>query len=73
LLQVVKQALSLELMPLLSASVEFNDLGLIVVDEQHRFGVEQRDALKGKAKIPPHLASHDCNADSTHGCDDSLW
>jgi len=40
---------------LLSASVEFNDLGLIVVDEQHRFGVEQRDALKGKAKIPPHL------------------
>jgi len=40
---------------LLSASVEFNDLGLIVVDEQHRFGVEQRDALKGKAKVPPHL------------------
>ena len=40
---------------LLSASVEFKDLGLIVVDEQHRFGVEQRDALKGKAKIPPHL------------------
>jgi ATP-dependent DNA helicase RecG len=40
---------------LLSASVEFNDLGLIVVDEQHRFGVEQRDALKGKAKILPHL------------------
>jgi ATP-dependent DNA helicase RecG len=40
---------------LLSASVEFADLGLIVVDEQHRFGVEQRDALKGKAKIPPHL------------------
>ncbi len=40
---------------LLSATVEFADLGLIVVDEQHRFGVEQRDALKGKAKIPPHL------------------
>lgn len=40
---------------LLSTHVEFNDLGLIVVDEQHRFGVEQRDALKDKAKLPPHL------------------
>jgi ATP-dependent DNA helicase RecG len=35
--------------------VEFQDLGLVVVDEQHRFGVEQRDALRGKAKVPPHL------------------
>ena len=40
---------------LLSESVLFNDLGLIVVDEQHRFGVEQRDALKAKAVNPPHL------------------
>jgi ATP-dependent DNA helicase RecG len=40
---------------LLSESVKFNDLGLIVVDEQHRFGVEQRDALKAKAVNPPHL------------------
>jgi len=40
---------------LLGESVEFKDLGLIVVDEQHRFGVEQRDALKGKAVTPPHL------------------
>ena len=40
---------------LLSDSVVFNDLGLIVVDEQHRFGVEQRDALKAKAINPPHL------------------
>jgi len=40
---------------LLSDSVAFNDLGLIVVDEQHRFGVEQRDALKAKAINPPHL------------------
>lgn len=40
---------------LLGESVEFADLGLIVVDEQHRFGVEQRDALKVKAKNPPHL------------------
>jgi ATP-dependent DNA helicase RecG len=35
--------------------VKFNDLGLVVVDEQHRFGVEQRDALRAKAKEPPHL------------------
>jgi len=40
---------------LLSESVIFHDLGLIVVDEQHRFGVEQRDALKAKAVNPPHL------------------
>jgi len=40
---------------LLSAGVDFKDLGLVVVDEQHRFGVEQRDALRGKAKFPPHV------------------
>ncbi|NYE94635.1 ATP-dependent DNA helicase RecG [Psychromicrobium silvestre] len=40
---------------LLSDHVQFFDLGLIVVDEQHRFGVEQRDALRLKASHPPHL------------------
>ena len=40
---------------LLSDNVSFYDLGLIVVDEQHRFGVEQRDALRAKASKPPHL------------------
>lgn len=40
---------------LLSDIVSFYDLGLIVVDEQHRFGVEQRDALRAKASRPPHL------------------
>lgn len=40
---------------LLGDHVEFPDLGLIVVDEQHRFGVEQRDALREKAVEPPHV------------------
>jgi ATP-dependent DNA helicase RecG len=40
---------------LLGESVEFKDLALVIVDEQHRFGVEQRDALKSKASITPHL------------------
>ena len=40
---------------LISEGVEFSDLGLLVIDEQHRFGVEQRDALRLKAKYPPHV------------------
>ncbi len=40
---------------LLQEHVDFFDLGLVVVDEQHRFGVEQRDALRAKAERPPHV------------------
>jgi ATP-dependent DNA helicase RecG len=40
---------------LIEDKVRFHDLGLVVVDEQHRFGVEQRDALRAKADRPPHL------------------
>lgn len=40
---------------LIEDKVQFHDLGLVVVDEQHRFGVEQRDALRAKAAQPPHL------------------
>ncbi len=40
---------------LLQDKVEFHDLGLVVVDEQHRFGVEQRDALRAKGKVAPHV------------------
>jgi ATP-dependent DNA helicase RecG len=41
---------------LLQKTVEFGDLGLVVVDEQHRFGVEQRDLLRGKGRTStPHL------------------
>jgi ATP-dependent DNA helicase RecG len=41
---------------LLENSVQFADLGLVVIDEQHRFGVEQRDALREKASgARPHV------------------
>jgi ATP-dependent DNA helicase RecG len=40
---------------LLEERVSFADLGLVVVDEQHRFGVEQRAALTDKAGSPPHV------------------
>ncbi len=40
---------------LLSEGVAFADLGLVIVDEQHRFGVEQRDALRAKGSAPPHV------------------
>ncbi|MDX6242842.1 MAG: ATP-dependent helicase RecG [Frankiales bacterium] len=40
---------------LLEERVQFADLGLVVVDEQHRFGVHQRDALRAKGSEPPHL------------------
>jgi ATP-dependent DNA helicase RecG len=40
---------------LLEEQVQFFDLGLVVVDEQHRFGVEQRAALTDKAGTPPHV------------------
>ena len=40
---------------LLEDNVSFADLALVVVDEQHRFGVEQRAALTDKASTPPHV------------------
>lgn len=41
---------------LIQEGVEFFKLGMVVVDEQHRFGVEQRDQLRAKAgEITPHL------------------
>ncbi len=39
---------------LLSEGVAFHDLGLVVVDEQHRFGVEQRDALRARGDTAVH-------------------
>jgi ATP-dependent DNA helicase RecG len=40
---------------LLGEHVQFADLGLVVIDEQHRFGVEQRAVLSGKASVQPHV------------------
>jgi ATP-dependent DNA helicase RecG len=40
---------------LLGDAVSFYDLGLVVIDEQHRFGVEQREALRAKGGTPPHV------------------
>src|SRR6185503_1571171 len=40
---------------LIQDRVGFAELGLVVVDEQHRFGVEQRDALRGRGEKAPHL------------------
>lgn len=40
---------------LMSESVGFFDLGFVVVDEQHRFGVDQREALRRKGAVPPHV------------------
>jgi ATP-dependent DNA helicase RecG len=40
---------------LIQEHVGFADLGLVVVDEQHRFGVEQRDALRNRGELAPHM------------------
>ena len=40
---------------LIEDDVTFRDLGLVVIDEQHRFGVEQRSKLWAKATPPPHV------------------
>ncbi|MDH6237527.1 ATP-dependent DNA helicase RecG [Cryobacterium sp. CG_9.6] len=40
---------------LLSDNVTFFDLGLIIIDEQHRFGVDQRETLRLKGTVPPHV------------------
>ena len=41
---------------LFSEDVEYKDLGLVIVDEQHRFGVSQREALRAKGNNPDFLA-----------------
>ncbi len=57
---------------LIQDKVSFADLGLVVVDEQHRFGVEQRDALRARGDTSPHVLVDDRDADPAHGRDDGL-
>ena len=58
---------------LLEEKVQFADLGLVVIDEQHRFGVQQRDALREKAgEGRPARAGHDRHADPAHRGHDGL-
>jgi ATP-dependent DNA helicase RecG len=40
---------------LIEDAVKFNNIGLVVIDEQHRFGVEQRAKLRAKNNVPPHM------------------
>ena len=42
---------------LIEDKVQFHDLGLVVVDEQHRFGVEQRDALRSQGQAAARTCS----------------
>ena len=41
---------------LFSEDVEYKDLGLVIIDEQHRFGVDQRTAMRAKGNNPDMLA-----------------
>lgn len=40
---------------LIEDAVQFNNLGIVIIDEQHRFGVAQRAKLWQKAAVPPHI------------------
>ena len=57
---------------LLEERVSFADLGLVVVDEQHRFGVEQRAALTDKAAGRTARAGDDRHPHPAHGRDDGV-
>ena len=56
---------------LLTESVDFARLGLVIIDEQHRFGVEQRARLRAKSGAP-HTLLHDRDADSAHARADEV-
>ena len=57
---------------LLSDPVQFADLGLVVIDEQHKFGVEQRGRLQAKAANAPAPAGDHRDPDPAHGRDDGV-
>jgi ATP-dependent DNA helicase RecG len=55
---------------LIQKDVAFFRLGLVIVDEQHRFGVEQRSMLRQRALIP--CSGNDCNS-IPRNCFNALW
>lgn len=60
LLQAVEDGTSMVIVgthALLQSSVKFHQLGLVVIDEQHRFGVDQRQQIALHSKVMPHLLS----------------
>ena len=58
---------------LIEEMVQFKNLGLAVIDEQHRFGVAQRATVMEKSSCAPAHISNDGNAYSTNTCYDCLW
>jgi ATP-dependent DNA helicase RecG len=42
---------------LIQGKITFNNIGLVIIDEQHRFGVKQRQALQNKSGLTPHFLS----------------
>ena len=57
---------------LIQDSVDMHSLELIIIDEQHRFGVDQRKELMAKAGHMPHVLSLTGNTDSTLACANAL-
>ena len=57
---------------LIQPDVIFNNLGLVITDEQHRFGVEQRRILRDKG-IESRCFVHDSNTDSENACHYCVW
>ena len=57
---------------LIQPDVIFSNPGLVITDEQHRFGVEQRRVLRDKG-IKSGCSIHDCNTNSTNTCDHCIW
>ncbi len=58
---------------LLEDKVKFKNLGLAIIDEQHRFGVAQRSKLWKKNTSPPHILSDDRNSNSKNLSNVCLW
>jgi ATP-dependent DNA helicase RecG len=58
---------------LIEDTVEFKNLGMVVIDEQHRFGVEQRSKLWAKNAQTTARAGHDCDTYTAHTGYDHLW